>query len=126
IALLSLGVERAGYDIVRDTWRQRWQGPSEFADRWRRAGHDGVIADSRFEPRQVPLQPDWAAALPQPMTGAGNSEAYELSLQLDPTILDGRFANNAWLQELPKPLTKVTWDNVALMSAATARDLNVG
>src|SRR5262249_40881004 len=41
----------------------------------------------------------------------------------DPTIYDGRFANNGWLQELPKPLTKVTWDNVALISPKTAYDL---
>ncbi len=44
----------------------------------------------------------------------------------DPTIFDGQFANNAWLQELPKPLTKLTWDNVALISHATAQRLGVG
>src|SRR5690606_6453032 len=43
-----------------------------------------------------------------------------------PTIYDGRFANNAWLLELPHPLTKLTWDNAAIMSPATARGLGIG
>ncbi len=51
---------------------------------------------------------------------------YELVIRTDPTIYDGRFANNGWLQELPKPLTKVTWDNVALVSPNTAKRLGVG
>ena len=49
----------------------------------------------------------------------------EVVFRPDPTILDGRFANNGWLQELPKPLTKLTWDNVALVSANTAKKLGV-
>ena len=43
----------------------------------------------------------------------------------DPTILDGRFANNGWLQETPKPLTKLTWDNVVIVSPATADRLGL-
>ena len=55
-----------------------------------------------------------------------DSESFELVFQPDPTIYDGSFANNGWLQELPKPLTKLTWDNAALMSPATAKELGVG
>jgi len=44
----------------------------------------------------------------------------EIVFRPDPHILDGRFANNGWLQELPKPLSKVTWDNVAYISPKTA------
>jgi molybdopterin-containing oxidoreductase family iron-sulfur binding subunit len=51
---------------------------------------------------------------------------YELVLQQDPAIYDGRFANNGWLQELPRPITTLTWDSAALMSPATARELGVG
>jgi molybdopterin-containing oxidoreductase family iron-sulfur binding subunit len=57
---------------------------------------------------------------------ATSGSQYELVFRTDPTIYDGRFANNGWLQELPKPLTKVTWDNVALVSPNTAKHLGVG
>ena len=49
----------------------------------------------------------------------------EIVFRADPTVFDGRFANNGWLQELPKPLTKLTWDNAALVSPATAARLGV-
>jgi molybdopterin-containing oxidoreductase family iron-sulfur binding subunit len=49
----------------------------------------------------------------------------ELAFRSDPGVLDGRFANNGWLQELPKPITKLTWDNAILMSPATAATLGV-
>ena len=49
----------------------------------------------------------------------------EIVFRADPTVYDGRFANNGWLQELPKPHTKLTWDNAALLSPATATKLGV-
>ena len=55
---------------------------------------------------------------PQP-----DRNSLEISFQPDPTLFDGRFANNGWLQELPKPLTKLTWDNAALVSPKTAQRL---
>ena len=60
-----------------------------------------------------------------PTVREGSDSGFELVFRTDPTIYDGRFANNGWLQELPKPLTKLTWDNVALVSAATAKKLGV-
>ena len=54
--------------------------------------------------------------------GAGK---FEIVFRLDPTLFDGRFANNGWLQELPKPVTKLTWDNAALMSPKTAEELGI-
>src|SRR5262249_58412069 len=55
--------------------------------------------------------------------GAGE---LELVFKPDASVFDGRYANNGWLQELPRPLTKMTWDNAALVSPATARKLGVG
>ena len=51
--------------------------------------------------------------------------AFEVNFRRDPTIYDGRFANNGWLQELPKPVTKLTWDNAALIAPATAERLDL-
>jgi MoCo/4Fe-4S cofactor protein with predicted Tat translocation signal len=61
---------------------------------------------------------------PQPQAGAGAPSAggLEIIFRPDPTIWDGRFANNGWLQELPKPLTKVTWDTTAWISPQLAKE----
>ena len=50
----------------------------------------------------------------------------EIAFRNDPAVLDGRFANNGWLQELPKPITKLTWDNAVIVSPATAERLRAG
>jgi molybdopterin-containing oxidoreductase family iron-sulfur binding subunit len=92
----------------------------EFERTWRRALHDGVMAGA---PPAAPAAS--AAAAPAPAAGAASPGAFEIIFRPDPTVRDGRFANNAWLQELPKPLTKLTWDNAALMSPATARQVGV-
>jgi MoCo/4Fe-4S cofactor protein with predicted Tat translocation signal len=57
--------------------------------------------------------------------GDGRVRELEILFRPDPSLFDGRFANNGWLQELPKPLTKLTWDNAAYLSPATARDLGL-
>src|SRR5689334_17229496 len=59
----------------------------------------------------------------QPPAAQPAASGFELVLRIDPSIYDGRFANNGWLQELPKPLTKVTWDNVAIVSPNTAQQI---
>jgi MoCo/4Fe-4S cofactor protein with predicted Tat translocation signal len=97
---------------------------AEFERFWRQSLHDGFIANSAFQPRTVA-----AASLP-PVTGnstgsapppASGPASIELIFRADPAIYDGSFANNGWLQELPRPLTKLTWENAALLSPATAQ-----
>src|SRR6185503_17053189 len=61
-------------------------------------------------------------AAPQPSAALGG---FEVVFRADPTIYDGRFANNGWLQELPKPLSKLTWENAALVSPNTAAQLGL-
>ena len=120
LAVFSDRPERTGYDLVRE----HWQAQAAFAGRdfeaaWREAVHDGVIAGTASQPWDAGA-PAVPAAPPPPAGG------FEVAFAPDPTIYDGRFANNGWLQELPKPLTKLTWDNAVLMSPATAEKLGVG
>ncbi|HEV7893298.1 MAG TPA: TAT-variant-translocated molybdopterin oxidoreductase [Pyrinomonadaceae bacterium] len=127
----------------------------EFERAWRRALNDGFVANSARQPHASGAgggsnagttgntQPNanagtsgtnsgtpTATATPfvtptQPAPSGGGGQ-FEIVFRTDPTVYDGRFANNGWLQELPKPLTKLTWDNVAIISPATAERLGVG
>jgi molybdopterin-containing oxidoreductase family iron-sulfur binding subunit len=69
------------------------------------------------------LKAGWASLNPQPEPP---KDGIEIIFREDPTIYDGRFANNGWLQELPKPLSKLTWGNAAHLSPATAKRLGIG
>lgn len=94
---------------------------------WRRSVHNGFIADSALDAVAPALAPDavvMAARSVASQAVAGGD--LELSFRPDPTVLDGRFANNAWLQECPKPITKLTWDNALMVSPRTYRDLGLG
>ncbi|HVR42076.1 MAG TPA: TAT-variant-translocated molybdopterin oxidoreductase [Thermoanaerobaculia bacterium] len=110
---------RTGHEIVRDFWRERARTGADFDATWNRWLHDGVIPDSALPPVSAPASGAIPAAAPRGAAGI------EVVLRPDPMIHDGRFANNSWLQELPKPVTKLTWDNAALMSPATASVLKV-
>ncbi|HMS10834.1 MAG TPA: 4Fe-4S dicluster domain-containing protein, partial [Pyrinomonadaceae bacterium] len=89
---------------------------------WRRVVHDGFVANSALPARTVTAN---AAFLSQPAPAKSGSGPLEVTILPDPTIYDGRFANNGWMQELPNPLTKITWDNVGLISPATAARLGI-
>jgi len=117
IAALSDRPERSAYDIVREFWKV---DPKNDAA-WRRWLHDGVIPNTAFAAKSV--KP--AAFSPQP-SALIPSSGIEISFKNDPAILDGRFANNGWLQELPKPITRLTWDNAIMVSPATAAKLKAG
>lgn len=98
-----------------------------FEKQWRKWLHDGFIEGSAAMAGTVAatVAPDVATRVAQAGTAI---DGIEVNFRRDPTIYDGRFANNGWLQELPKPMTKLTWDNAALMapSTAEAHDLQNG
>src|SRR5690606_9235095 len=107
-----------GYDLVRSRWRGLLlSGP--FEDAWREVLHDGFVPDSGYATATTPAQ-----AVPLP-TLTPDQEGLEVVFRLDPTVLDGRFTNNGWCLEQPDPVTKIVWDNVALMSPETAQELEV-
>jgi molybdopterin-containing oxidoreductase family iron-sulfur binding subunit len=119
---------RPPYELVRDHWREHRPEKTreeEFERFWRTAVHDGLIAGTAVNEKgaAAALRKDWVKDLePAPRVAA----KIELAFALDPTVYDGRFANNGWLQELPKPITRLTWDNAAIMSPQTAKELGVG
>ncbi len=122
LVAMLLEDDRAGYDLVREVSMQRWgQSGERFEATWRRALHDGVTADPTPEAKSVAVQGGWASAAPRPEV----HEGLELFLRPDPSAWDGRFVNNGWLQELPRPMSRLTWDNVAQVSPATAEQLGV-
>jgi molybdopterin-containing oxidoreductase family iron-sulfur binding subunit len=116
---------RSSYDVVRSYWASPVSPVSpdaaQFDRLWRKWLHDGVVPNTAFEPRAVTLQ----ASLPAAAAASGGSGGLEIVFRPDPSIYDGRFANNAWLQELPNSLTKLTWDNAALIAPATAERLHL-
>ena len=120
LGALSEKPAASGYEIVRDYWKTNGKAGAEFEVQWRRWLHDGIIPGTAFAARAVTLK---AEATKPSVRPAGSG--LEVIFRNDPTVLDGRFANNGWLQELPKPITRLTWDNAVLMSPATAAKLGI-
>ena len=98
-------------------------GSDSFERIWEQSLRDGVIENTAFTPKQVALKTDFLVQNPESRVQSPNT--IEIVFCADPSVYDGRFANNGWLQELPKPLTKLTWDNAALMSPAMAKNLGI-
>jgi len=116
LSMLAGQPERSGYDIVKGYWNGKHAG-ADFEHWWRKCVHDGVVPDTKLAAKTVTVRAGWAASLPAAAAPSG----LEVVFRPDPGVYDGRFANNGWLQELSKPITKLTWDNAAIMSPATAR-----
>ncbi len=110
LALLTDGQEAAAYDRVRATWQ------AQMGDQaWHTALAQGVVAGTASAAADVALRPEAASApLAAPPPGL------TVLFRPDPYLRDGRFADNSWLQELPRPLTKLVWDNPLLISPSLA------
>jgi molybdopterin-containing oxidoreductase family iron-sulfur binding subunit len=132
LGLMVGGKDRPGYDIVRETWKPIL-GEAEFDRKWNRVLHDGFLSGSEL-PEVVPkpgaqpladlgrLRGEGASAS---QAAPGSPGRLEIVFLPSPSLHDGRFANDGWLQELPDPLTKLTWDNPALVSPKTAETLGL-
>jgi MoCo/4Fe-4S cofactor protein with predicted Tat translocation signal len=117
LAVVAGRGETPGYDLLRDQW------PALDDEAFRRALHDGYVEASGLE--AVAAAPGNLAAALLELAAPPAASGVELALRPDPAVLDGRYANNGWLQELPKPITKLTWDNALLVSPRTAERLGV-
>jgi Fe-S-cluster-containing dehydrogenase component len=149
------GETKTPLEIVQGYWKANWDGRAtggfgtltdptgvdfpSFEKFWRRVLHDGFIPGTAFAAKTVALAAAAiaAAVAPEPagdvavsssvMPGSlsNSADGLEITFHADPSVYDGRFANNGWLQELPKPFDKVCWDNVAYVSPRTAETLGV-
>lgn len=109
------------YEIVHEHWRKQDQS-ADFEKAWRRAVCDGFITNSASKEKKVSLKSDAIlnAAANGTTEGASPQRTIEVIFRPDPCIWDGRFANNGWLQECPKPVSKLTWDNAVIVSPVLA------
>jgi molybdopterin-containing oxidoreductase family iron-sulfur binding subunit len=113
-ALLAGQAEATGHEVVQGYWKKQHPG-ADFDAFWRKSLHDGWIDGTTFALKSVSLKS--AAFTPSPVNDA---KAIEINFRRDPCVYDGCFSNNGWLQELPKPMSKMTWDNPVLIGPAMA------
>ena len=115
VAGFVAGRPQDGQELVQALWRERWG--ETFDARWAEALEAGVVPDTAFPAVPVQLAPNWD---PGPQPASGPPAGLAVAFAPDPAVWDGRFSNNGWLQELPRPLTKIVWGNAALIAPATA------
>jgi MoCo/4Fe-4S cofactor protein with predicted Tat translocation signal len=118
VASLSGQADASGYDLVRAYWQKQHTG-ADYEAFWRKSLHDGWIEGTAFESKSVKAESSGAIG------GAVPPDAIDLNIRRDPTIYDGQFSNNGWLQELPKPMTKLVWDNAVLIGPKMAERLQI-
>jgi MoCo/4Fe-4S cofactor protein with predicted Tat translocation signal len=127
LAVLQGHADKTDYELVHEFWKQQ-RGEKDFDKFWQTALHDGLVAGTQYE--QSSVSPgakicSYDCGDTGPVFYNISPDKIEIVFRPDPTIYDGRFANNGWLQEAPKPITKLTWDNTAQLSPATAQKLGV-
>jgi MoCo/4Fe-4S cofactor protein with predicted Tat translocation signal len=121
VALLSGQSDATGYDLVRAYWQKQHTG-ADFEAFWRKSLHDGWIEGTSYAPKSFAVK---ATSFPTSNATDVKPDATELNIRRDPTIYDGQFSNNGWLQELPKPMNKLTWDNAIIIGPKMAARLQI-
>lgn len=114
---IDRGVDRPARDLLLAYWRQRHAG-GDFTRFWQEALQKGVVPGAAPQPVAAAPVADWSETLDEPI--APDSSGLRLQLRPDPALWDGRYANNAWLQELPRPLTTLTWHNALMVAPGLA------
>jgi MoCo/4Fe-4S cofactor protein with predicted Tat translocation signal len=123
VSVLAGDSGKSGHDIVHEYWKaQRPEKDKAFEAFWERSLHDGLMAGTALPAIAVSPRTDIGR---EPFSSVSDKNALEIVYRPDPTIGDGRFSNNGWLQETPKTITRLTWDNAALVSINTAERLHL-
>ena len=127
LLILTSDTHLSAHDTLRKYWmanRRAQSSAQGFEDWWETTLNNGVVAGTAFPTRQV--SPKFTVPTAAPGVADATrlpEQELEIVFRADPCVFDGRFANNSWLQELPKPLTQLTWDNALLLSPATSNRL---
>jgi molybdopterin-containing oxidoreductase family iron-sulfur binding subunit len=131
VAYLAGEADASGYELVRGYWRkqqerktpERTAASADFDAFWRKSLHDGWVDGTAYQPKTVAFSLKNADR--SPTSSSAKPDEIELNLRRDPTIYDGQFSNNGWLQELPKPMNKLTWDNAITLGPRMAARLEI-
>lgn len=115
LGLIADGQEKNGLLRMQDYWKTRF-GPKDFEGMWKKTLREGILAGSEAKVIERPLK-----NLSLPARPPALDRSLSVIFRTDPTIDDGRFGNNAWLQELPKPFSQITWGNALIVGPGFAR-----
>ncbi|MGA9304039.1 MAG: TAT-variant-translocated molybdopterin oxidoreductase [Candidatus Sulfotelmatobacter sp.] len=118
VALLSGQADSTGDDLTRAYWQKQLTG-GDIEQFWRKSLHDGWVVNTGFAAKELKPASAPVGSVPLPLN------AIELNIRRDPTIYDGQFSNNGWLQECPKPMNKLTWDNAVLIGPVMGERLQI-
>ncbi len=119
IALIGGQSDASGHDIVQNYWKGKHTG-ADFDSFWQKSLNDGWIEGTTYSSKAITAKvPSFAKSADVP------ANAVEINFRRHPSVYDGRYANNGWLQELPSPMTKLTWDNAVLLGPAMADRLGL-
>jgi molybdopterin-containing oxidoreductase family iron-sulfur binding subunit len=116
-----------GPELVQETFKSFYAG-LDFDRTWQKFVHDGFLAESGFSPLETAFNTNKVKSFLKknfPKVAAVGPNNLEIVFTADPKVNDGRFNNNGWMQEVPDPITKITWDNAALISSKTAAEWEV-
>ncbi len=105
-------------DMVKGTWQRELN----TSGAWQEALASGIVPGTAREPANLSLRPGAGRQVPAEIS----SQPLTVLFRPDPHLWDGRYANNSWLQELPRPFTKLTWDNPLLIAPEQAQELKIG
>ena len=119
---LVYGKEKRSYDLIKDIWKRKIAKQSNFENTWNKILHNGIYNKALLKAQGVRSRNVSLLSLTDQKT---KENQFEVVFVASSSMYDGRYANNGWLQELPKPITHLTWDNAALISMSVAKQLNI-
>jgi len=117
--VLANQADQSAHDTVRAYWQAQHKG-ADFDEFWQISLHDGVVAGTTFSERTPP-----PAKMPAASASTFAASGLEIVFRPDPSVGDGAMSNNAWLQEMPKPQNKMTWDNAVWISSKSAEHYGI-